>query len=230
MKNKICVVTSCTGDRDKLIEEQALDGARFVAYVDKISPNSIWEQRPAHANFVSARRNSRIHKILIHQYVNAEYSLWIDGNIRLMVPAERLVKEWLNGYDIAIFKHRMRDCIYDEADLCARLNLDNPDLIHEQVRAYLKDNHPRKYGLAEACVILRRHSPSVESFNNAWWSEYSRYSVRDQISLMVAARKSSVALNLITPTRFDHPYIRSEPRPPGLEHAASFPENVMDIC
>lgn len=230
MENRICVVTSCTNGRDSLIEDQAVEGAHFVAYVDKISPSSIWEQRLAHGNFISARRNSRIHKILIHQYVNSEYSLWIDGNIRLLVPAERLVNEWLNGYDVAIFKHRMRDCVYEEAEICAQLRLDDPDLIHEQTRSYLRASYPRHQGLAEACVILRRHNATVENFNNAWWSEYSRYSARDQISLMIAARKASISLNLITPTRFEHPYFHSKPRPPGLEHAVELPPNVMDLC
>jgi hypothetical protein len=224
------VVTACTNGRDTLFEDQVQTGAHFIAYVDNASPDSIWEQRQAYGHFVSPRRNSRIHKILIHQYVDAEYSLWMDANIKLLVPAEQLVEEWLRDHDIAIFKHRLRDCLYDEASICAALHLDEPRIIHEQVQRYLKGNFPRGQGLAEACVILRRHNRAVENFNNAWWSEYSRHSVRDQISLMVAASNASISLNLVTPTRFDNPYFYCEPRPPGMEHDVPLPPNVLEIC
>jgi hypothetical protein len=154
----------------------------------------------------------------------------MDANIKLLVPAERLIDEWMQEHDIAIFKHRIRNCIYEEAKLCADLKLDDPDLIYEQVQNYHALNYPRNMGLAEACVILRRNCTAIENFNNAWWSEYSRYSVRDQISLMVAARKTKISLNLITPTKFEHSYFHSEPRAPGMEHEVSFPANIMELC
>jgi hypothetical protein len=222
MKNLISVVTACTNGRDKLYEDQVTEGARFIAYVEDFSPASIWEQRKAHGNFISPRRNSRIHKILIHQYVDSEYSLWMDANIRLLVPARRLVDEWLNDHDIAILKHRIRNCIYEEAEVCTAQRLDSAALIQEQVQDYQKQNFSRDQGLAEACLILRRHSSAVEHFNNAWWSEYCRYSARDQISLMVAAKKSSVSINLVTPVRFENPYFHSDARPPSMEHEVHF--------
>lgn len=230
MGNLISVVTSCTNGRDTLNDDQVTTGARFIAYVDRTAPSTVWEQRPAYGQFISPRRNSRIHKILIHQYVESEYSLWIDANIRLLVPAGRLIDEWLGKHDMAIFKHRLRDCVYDEAQICAELELDDPEVIREQTRHYRAKNYPSGDGLAEACVILRRHTRTVEQFNNAWWSEYSRHSVRDQISLMIAARNASVSLNLITPTRFDHPYFHCEPRPPGMEREVQLPPNVLEIC
>jgi hypothetical protein len=230
MTNSIAVVTACTNGRDNLSEDHVLDGADFIAYVDQLEPSSVWEQKQAHSNFHSARRNSRIHKILIHQYVDTEYSIWMDANVRLLVPAERVVKEWLKNHDIGIFRHRIRDCLYDEAELCAALHLDKPEIIREQVELYRKQNYPRGQGLAEACVIVRRHTAAVENFNNAWWAEYCRHSVRDQISLMVAARKASVPLNLVTPGRFDHPFFHSTPRPPGMEYSVKLPANVLEIC
>ena len=223
MKKKISVVTACTDGRDSLCEDQVVDGAHFIAYVDNVSAHSVWEQRRVHGNFISSRRNSRIHKILIHQYVDSEYSLWIDANIKLLVPAQQLVEEWLNDHDIAILKHRIRDCTYQEAEVCAAQRLDSPTLIHEQVQSYRKQNFAENQGLAEACLILRRHNRAVENFNNAWWSEYCRYSARDQISLMVAAQKSSVLINLVTPVRFENPYFYSAARPPRMEHEIALP-------
>lgn len=224
------VVTACVNGRDSLSDDHFVDGSRFIAYTDKTMRSALWEQRPACTHFHSPRRNSRIHKILIHQYVEAEYSLWIDANMKVLVPVARLVEELLNHHDIAIFKHRVRNCVYEEAEICRALGLDGRDLITEQAARYRADAFPAQSGLAEACMILRRHTPAVERFNNAWWSEYCRYSVRDQISLMIAAKKSGVDINLVTPTKFDNPYFYSEPRPPGIEIPVSLPDNVLQIC
>lgn len=230
MKNKITVVSACTNGRDALCEDHVLDGAHFVAFVDQAAPFSIWEQRQAYENFASPRRNSRIHKILIHQYIDSEYSIWMDANVKLLVPAQQVIDEWLADHDIAIFKHRVRNCVYEEAEICAALNLDSPEVIGDQVEQYRRQGYPEGLGLAEACVIVRRHTAAVEQFNNAWWSEYCRYSVRDQISLMVAARKSSLALNLAMPARFESPFFYSAPRPPGIENTVELPPNVLEIC
>ncbi|MDR7299491.1 hypothetical protein J2X16_004861 [Pelomonas aquatica] len=217
MRDKISVVTARIGNRDCLLDSQVRGSVEFVAYIDAPTVSITWELREACKLFLSDRRNSRIHKILIHQYINSEYSLWMDANMQLLVPAERLVDEWLSQHDVAIFKHRVRNCVYEEAHKCIELGLDDPRVIAEQVATYRDDGFPSDQGLAEACVILRRHTPAVEAFNNAWWAEYSRHSARDQISLMVAAHKAGVALNLVTPTRFEHPYFMSHARPPSTE-------------
>jgi len=179
--------------------------------------SEVWTLRAACNNFSSHRRNSRIHKILIHQYVDADYSLWMDANVSLRAPVAQLIDEWLKDHDIAMFKHRKRDCVYDEADICAELRLDSPELIYEQKQAYRTRRYPDHNGLGEASVILRRHTSKIREFNNAWWSEYCRFSVRDQIGGMVAAHETSTAINLITPTKFHHPYFQISPRPPGVE-------------
>lgn len=210
-------MTAQTNNRDALRDDQVTAGTKFIAFVDNPGPNGVWSQKKVCQSFVSSRRNSRIHKILIHQYIDAEYSLWMDANVALRVPASRLIEEWLSEHDIAIFKHRLRDCIYDEAAICAELKLDDPCLIREQAQAYLSRGFPPQAGLAEASVILRRHTKQIEAFNNAWWSEYCRFAVRDQISLMVAAHETSTVINLVTPTKFDHPYFQISPRPPGVE-------------
>jgi hypothetical protein len=220
--NKIAVISAQTGDRDALREDHVTTGADFIAFVEKPFDSRVWEQRPVCRNFRSHRRNSRMHKILIHQYVNAGYSLWIDANVALRVPAEQLIDEWLRDHDIAMFKHRIRDCIYDEADVCAKLELDDPRLIREQRETYRQRGFPRNAGLGEASVILRRHTKEIRNFNNAWWAEYCRFSVRDQISGMVAAHETSTAINLVTPTKFDHPYFQISPRPPGVEPKSSY--------
>jgi hypothetical protein len=149
---------------------------------------------PAYDRFKSPRRNARCHKILTHQFVDCDYSIWIDGCYRLLVPPEEMVERFLMDHDIAAFKHPHRDCAYDEARDCTEQKLDNPDVIKAQVEAYRLQGFPENFGMVETMVLLRRHSARVETFNNIWWSELCRHSVRDQISFSIAARRAGVRI------------------------------------
>lgn len=194
MSMSISVVTSVTGSKDALIETHPRGDAKFVAFTDKDIKSDLWEQRPAYNKFKDNRRNSRIHKILIHQYIDTEYSIWVDGNIELVSPPEVLIERYLKDNDIFFFDHEGRDCLYDEAIECAHRQLDTPENIIEQAKAYEDAGFAKHKGLFIGHFIIRRHTPKVEAFNNAWWSEYCRYSVRDQIALPVALDKTGLRI------------------------------------
>jgi hypothetical protein len=219
----ITVLTSITAGKDHLRDDQFTGEARFIAYVSADHGSKVWEQRPAYSAFHSARRNSRVPKILSHQFCDTEYSIWLDGNIALRIDPVRLVEMWLEDYDFAVFKHPERNCIYEEAINCIGYGADDPEVIRKQVRKYADDGYPRDLGLTEANVIVRRHSNRVIEFNNTWWAEYCVHCVRDQISFMYAARKTGLRMNWITPSVFTgnahfhgvaHLTARPEPRPP----------------
>ena len=203
--NDIVVFTSICGGKDTLFEGQTKGNAVFVALLDKSMMNmsSDWEIYSAYDRFASSRRNSRVPKILPHQFCKAKYSIWIDGNIKLLVTPEFLVEKYLKDHDIAVFKHPIRDCIYDEAMICAKARLDDPEVIIRQVKQYEEEGFPKHRGQAECGVIIRRHTPKVEQLNNLWWSEYCTHSVRDQISFMYAVDKVGIRVNMI-----DEKYIR----------------------
>jgi hypothetical protein len=167
-----------------------------------------WTLKAVPDLFISPRRNSRMPKILAHQYADADYSLWIDGNITLKVPMQHLIDEWMlpDDWDMAIFKHHARDCIYDEAMICATNHLDDPEKIINQVRGYEIKEFAKHKGMAECGVILRKHSPKMEAFNNAWWSEYGRHAHRDQLSFPIAVEKTGLRVHYITPSVYQHPY------------------------
>lgn len=202
----ITVITSITAGKDLLREEQQTGGAKFVAYVETDHQSKVWEQKPAYRRFRSDRRNSRAPKILSHQFCDTEYSIWIDGNIALRIDPLVLVTRELAQSDLAVFTHPDRSCIYDEAEVCIALGLDDPDVIRRQMNTYAGDGYGKGLGLAEANVIIRRHTENVIEFNNAWWSEYCAHSVRDQLSFMYVASKTGLRIKSISPTVFTgHP-------------------------
>ena len=195
--SNITVITSVTGGKDNPREQDVKSNADFLFFTDTPFESDTWEVRAACNLFKDPRRNSRIHKLLPQQYCTTEYSIWIDGGMKLLDTPENLIKKYLKDHDIAVFKHTGRDCIYDEAMKCAVARLDDPEVIITQASTYEAAGYGKHKGLAECGFILRRHTPKVIQFNNAWWSEYCRHSVRDQISFMYAADSVGIPVNII---------------------------------
>jgi hypothetical protein len=206
----IAVVTAITSQKDDLVDPKA--NGEFIAFCDKPFETA-WQYRPAYNNFKSPRRNSRIHKILIHQFVNADYSIWMDGNISINENPQVIIDEWLKDANIAAFQHPKQHRIYDEIIACMGLNLENeiPELI-EQMKSY-SNVYLRCKLICELGVIVRRHNAATEKFNNYWWSEYCRHSSRDQVSFMHTVEKLGMKIKVIEPIRdvtkedrWGHPY------------------------
>ena len=173
--------TAITNNKDKIIE-QDYPIVRFIDSYDK---------------FKDPRRNSRIQKILAHKYFDNEFTIYMDGNRKLLVSPEELVEKYMDGYDLALFKHSTRDCIYDEAMTVAKMKLDDPEIIIEQAKYYEDHEFPKHKGLFEGGFIIRRNNERTKAFNEAWWADYCRFSRRDQLSLMPAMDKAGVIVNTL---------------------------------
>ena len=59
-------------------------------------------------------------------FPDADYSLWVDGNVSLTYPFDihRLVELYLTEVDLCVFRHHARSCTYQEADACKVRRLD----------------------------------------------------------------------------------------------------------
>lgn len=158
----------------------------------------------AYNKFKDHRRNSRIHKIMPHKFMEADYFIYIDGNMKLLISPEEIVKRYMDGYDMALFTHGARDCIYDEALEVAKLKMDDPEVIIEQAKYYEDHEYAKHKGLLQGGFIVRRNNKRTQSFNEAWWADYCRFSRRDQLALMPAIEKSGVVVNTINERWVDH--------------------------
>ena len=198
MGNDIAVYTAIAGGRDVLKTDQCWEGADFYAFVDFEGPDELptdsgWRFQPVCKLFTDPRRNAKIHKALSHLYLpEYRYSIWMDGSVSLRVPAADLVRQFLAGADLAMFRHRWRRCAYDVAANCMRLHLDYERLITAQVAQLRARGWPERAGQHECAVILRRHSAPVARFNALWWADICRFSRRDQISVEWAAAAAGV--------------------------------------
>lgn len=155
---------------------------------------------------------AKIYKILSHQFLNTDISIWVDGNIFLLVDPKKIVEEFLGDADIAVWKHFDRDDVYDEARAAMGLGGDQVPYIKKHLEHFEEIKFPRHTGLAECNVIIRRHNKRVEKFNNYWWSEICRHSNRDQLSFPVVVKKCpDVKINYVEGNVRNHNYFKYVP-------------------
>ena len=160
--------------------------------------------------FIYPERNARIYSILPHKFMECDVSVFISGAVKVKVPFEQLVEEWLGEYDIAMFRHPWRDCVHQEA-IAAEGQIRHDDelvILHEQQAHYRLVGIPEHIGtLPETGIMIRRHNRIVKQFCEAWWAEMCRWSYRDQVSFPVVLREfPELKVNYITPDVRTHPY------------------------
>lgn len=203
-EKNITVYTSVLGGYNKLGNSPKQGGADYIAYTDENSEE--WEVKNPYLKFKDNRRNSRIQKIMPHLFIDTEYSIYLDGNIDLLVSPKKLIDEFLKEKDICVFRHVGRDCVYDEADTCIQMERGTPADLAEQVKDYAKKDYPKHNGLYECGVIIRRHTKRVAELNEKWWAQYCRYSERDQVSFPTVFPAEEI--NAIESSVWRHPYFK----------------------
>lgn len=134
-------------------------------------------------------------------------TLWIDGSITIKedVSISNLMDDMLGDSDMALFKHPIRNCIFDEAHECMLVKNDDPHIINNQIRKYIEDRMPKQHGLNECTIILRRNNDKTKAFNQMWWNEIINGSTRDQISFNYVAWKLGMKMTQIPGTVQDPP-------------------------
>jgi len=190
-KIHIVVYTAIFGGKDRLIDPlERHKGVDFVCFTDDPKMRSnIWDVRVCSPTNDNPCRAAKVFKVRPHHYFpDHEYSLWIDGNLRLMIDPKTLLTH-LDDAKLACFDHYERSCIYDEANICIKKGLDDPVVIQRQMAKYRTDNYPPGNGLLYGGVLLRRHNV-LAAVMNGWWEEIENHSRRDQLSLPYVLSKN----------------------------------------
>ncbi|HMD55783.1 MAG TPA: glycosyltransferase domain-containing protein, partial [Phycisphaerae bacterium] len=136
----LIVYTAITAGYDVLSDppEETRVGAKFIAFTETPSASPCWEIRPLEQNLSDPKRRSAFYKMLSHRvFPDAQFSLWIDGSVDLIMPfSVTNLLDYLRDADLAIFEHSSRCCIYQEAVECIRRRRDDPHTIYKQVQRY----------------------------------------------------------------------------------------------
>jgi hypothetical protein len=132
--------------------------------------------------------NAKMFKVLSHQWVNADVSIWMDGRLTLRVPAEKLVDDLLEDNDMVLFSHALTNRLSGEVELIREYRASQMGYVVEQCEHYLRSGLPDECNMLSGSFLVRRHTESVKRFNSIWWSEICRWSERDQMALPYAVR------------------------------------------
>jgi hypothetical protein len=204
MRNdKYLVLTAFTTGYDELLplpEKWIADG-QCVAFTDDEGGTPGWEVRSLGREGVDQCRRAKVYKICPHRWFpDVKYSIWIDGSIQVTstVSLKEFVESSLAEQDLAVFRHRVRDCIYEESEACVRAGKDDPLVMSRQMAIYSAQGFPKKHGLAECCVLVRRHCEEISRFNEAWMAEIEQHSRRDQLSFNFVAQKMKLRFAYMT--------------------------------
>lgn len=213
-KKNIVIYTSICGDKDSLREDQVIDDkADYIVFLDKVICSKIWDVREIYKKFIRPVSEAKMFKVLPWQFLDYEYSIWMDGSIAIKAKASELIEKFLNRYDIAAFKHPGRDDIYNEYIATEIVHRYEPAFLCDIERQkYKNEDFPEHNGLYACGILIRRHSEKIKRFCETWWAEISAFTSSDQCSFMYAARKHNLKINEITPgTVWENPYFNHAP-------------------
>lgn len=128
------------------------------------------------------KKSSLFYKTMVPNFDKYDYSIWLDGDTELKVEPEFLIDTYLKDKDIATLCHPIRNCIYEEAEVCKYLSLDKAEVIDKQMERYRSIRFPKNYGLSATTYIVRRHNDSTKMLGSLWWDNILVGSRRDQLS------------------------------------------------
>lgn len=176
--DEVLVYSAVFGGYDAV--QEPLEPGRYLLITDGRAPWGWTEQHEPPTN--TPTRTARYWKTA--GMPQAEYTIWLDGNIQLAIDPEEVVRKWLvePKAHIALFAHPVRDCAYEEAKVVKSKRKDFPEVVDAQMERYKAWGYPAHFGLGETPVLVRQNGPLVRWFNERWWQEIQHGSLRDQLS------------------------------------------------
>lgn len=149
-------------------------------------------------SIIKKQRFIKLHPHLF--FKNYDLSIYLDtrfiifGNITEFI--ERLLTPKFNIY---IFEHPDRNCIYSEILAVIESKKENESIAIQVQNRYKKRNFPQKIGLSENCLIVRRHNTKdCINLMEKWWEEIKIFSKRDQLSFNYVLWKSGKKIKYIS--------------------------------
>lgn len=203
-KDRIAVYTVMFGNYDNLKEPVVTpDNVDFYLITDdcNICKESKWtylntSKWKRYTSKLDAHLKNRWFKTHPHMlFPDYKYSLYIDASIKIITDVTEHINK-IGKLGIAMHKHHMLDCVYDELEVVRMYKRDSIQNFKKMEELYKSINFPKHYGLLEGCVIARRHNDeNVICIMEDWWKYILLYCRRDQLSLPVVLYNNGVMVN-----------------------------------
>lgn len=205
---KIVVYSCVTGAYDSLIEPMYFrNNIDYIMFTDNenLPQKTGWKIRKIPQNLIKMgdsmliNRYIKMHSAELFRDEEYDYSIYIDGNIRVVSDLSSMIRNISKYYGVAFFKHGIRNSIFDEIQICKIIGKGNPNKLEEQSRRYKKKGMPDDYGMLECNIfVVDLKNEMSNDIMNCWWEEfYTSQSGRDQISLPYVLWKKRIPINAI---------------------------------
>ena len=192
--SRLVIYTVIIDGYDTLKEPEFLDeNCDYVCFTnDKKLTSEIWQTRLIEDTHIDNTRLQRMYKILPHRFLSEyEYSIYIDGNVRIIGSFRDFVKKEWRGASLLGLKHPSRDNVYDEAEACINFNKDDPEIIRKQIEKYKSEGYMADNGLTVNNIIFRKNNDQqLIKVMEDWWEEIQNNSRRDQLSFCYVCWKN----------------------------------------
>ena len=143
------------------------------------------------------RRTAKPYKIIPELFLNDyDYFIWHDITHELLIDPRILIENYTGLNDFSLFKHKFRDCLYDEAKFIKKIKFDDKKLINEQIKYYKYKKHPRNSGLFELSAFIKANNSKTRQFSFLWMEQIIKFSSRDQLSFAYLLNKLNLNYNL----------------------------------
>lgn len=189
---KFAIYTAVVGNYDTIRQPLAVD-ERFDYYLfsNDIPEERIgvWKVCPIPYNNPIQTKIARwvkTHPIeLLPDY---RYTIWMDGSLQIKSALfyDNIIQLSSKHIPISCRKHPDRDCVYDEAAICALWKLEREPILLDWIHVLLNKKLPHHWGLFETNILFRENTVQVQQLNNRWWNYINQYSKRDQLSFTLS--------------------------------------------
>ena len=188
---RVVVYTCITGGYDNLLTPKIYpEGVDYVAFVDERQDESGWQMRKVPENPEKMDNVLRNRYVKFHPFElfgdKYDFAIYIDGNIEVVGDLGVMTLAAAKAETgLALHRHRQRDSLQAEAEVCKILGKGDARCLDLQVERYRKAGFPEDFGLYECNVIVSDlHNKVARKILTDWWEEFKRSkSMRDQIAL-----------------------------------------------
>lgn len=202
-EKRIVIYTCITGDYDYVMEPLYVN--KNLDYIlltnNKKLKSSNWKIQQIPDEIQQLYTDN----ILLNRYVKLnphkifedyDYSIYIDGNIRIISDLSSYINRVNKDVGIAMHMHAKRNSIYEEEKACERLKKGNVKKMKEQLSKYKSEGFPYDYGLLEANMIVTDlKNENAKKILGLWWDDFIvAESFRDQLSLPYILWKNNIKI------------------------------------
>lgn len=219
----VVVYTAIIGGYDTLKPQPELPGVEYVCYTDRIdelehvAPWTVVQVAEPdfelHHAGSGSRATAKWYKLHPHVLFPDQQTLWIDGSIT--IKSEYALGELINpGWGLRLYRHPLRNCIYDELLASLPLGKYGGQDVVRQCAVYRKEwHHPDYWGLWAGGIIARAPDQRVRDLFDAWWLENTTWSLQDQLSLPPLLRRLQLRPDEYANGLYDATWIDIAPHP-----------------